>query len=114
MAVERVRGLLVGGLLDESREADDFLCFELVIAVAGESSASSPEASRDDGWSRSAVDDFKIVLGRWELRFLLPEPADDGEDMFTKTAYAESYVEAEDSAMGQGGVIEGIVVGRAG
>lgn len=64
VTVDRVRGLLLGGLLVESREIVDFLCLELIKAAAGESFASSPEASRDDGCSRSAVEDFKILLGK--------------------------------------------------
>ena len=82
VTVDRVRGLLFGGLLVASRELVDFLCLELVKAAAGESSASSPEASRDDGWSRSTVEDFKILLGRCALRFrLLEPPEDEGEDI---------------------------------
>ena len=56
--------LVLGRLLDtlaESVEATDFLCLTpLVIAWDAESAASSPEASREEGWRRSAVEDFLI------------------------------------------------------
>ncbi len=75
--------LVLGRLLDalvESADAADFLCFMLVRAWDAESAASSPEASRDDGW-RSAFEDCGVEVGRVETRFLFPEPADEGEDM---------------------------------
>ena len=79
--------LVLGRLLDalvESADTADFLCFILVTAWEAESAASSPEASRDDGWRRSAVEDFLVELCRVEVRFLLPEPDDEGDDMRVK------------------------------
>ena len=76
--------LVLGRLLDvlvESANAADFLCFMLVTAWEAESAASSPEASRDDGWRRSAVEDCSAEFCRVEARFLFPEPDDDGDDM---------------------------------
>lgn len=67
--------------LAESANAADFFCFILVTACEAESAASSPEASRDDGWRRSAVEDCLVELGRVEVRFLFPEPDDEGDDM---------------------------------
>lgn len=53
VTLDRVRGRLAGGTIDESVDAIPFLCLPMVAAVgvkgAAESSASSPEASRDDG-----------------------------------------------------------------
>ena len=75
---------VLGRLLDtlvESADAADFLCFMLVTAWEAESAASSPEASRDDGWRRSAVADCLVELCRVEVRFLFPEPEDEGDDM---------------------------------
>ena len=57
--------LVLGRLLDalvESADAADFLCFILVTAWDAESPASSPEASRDEGWRRSAVEDCPVEL----------------------------------------------------
>lgn len=66
----------------ESLAAADFLCFTpLVTACEAESAASSPEASRDDGCRRSAVDDCLIELERFEVRFRFDEPEDDGDDI---------------------------------
>lgn len=76
--------LVLGRLLDalvESVDAADFLCFMLVTAWEAESAASSPEASRDDGWRRSAVEDCLVELCRVEVRFLFPEPDDEGDDI---------------------------------
>lgn len=76
--------LVLGRLLDalvESTVAADFLCFILVRAWEAESAASSPEASRDDGWRRSAVEDCLVEHCRVEVRFLFPEPDDEGDDM---------------------------------
>lgn len=73
--------LVLGRLLDalvESVDAADFLCFILVTWEA-ESAASSPEASRDDGWRRSAV--VVVALCTFEGRFLFPETDDEGDDM---------------------------------
>ena len=53
--LERVRGLFAGGLL-ASIEAAPFRCFVLRV---GEAATSSPDASRDEGWSKSVVEDFK-------------------------------------------------------
>ena len=64
----------------ESADAADFFCFVLVTASEAESAASSPEASRDDGWRRFAVEDCLVELCRVEVRFLFPEP-DEGDDM---------------------------------
>ena len=53
-ALDRVRARLDGGTwvsLDER-------CFLCRVLDEGDSASSSPEASRDDGWSRSAVDDL--------------------------------------------------------
>ena len=79
--------LVLGRLLDalaESADAADFLCFILVTAWDAESAASSPEASRDDGWRRSAVEDCLVELCRVEVRFLFPEPDDEGDDMVAR------------------------------
>ena len=76
--------LVLGRLLDalvESAAAADFLCFILVTAGDAESAASSPEASRDDGWRRSAVEDCSVEPCRIDVRFLFPEPDEEGEDM---------------------------------
>ena len=75
--------LVLGRLLDalvESAATADFLCFMLVAAGDAESAASSPEASRDDGW-RSAVEDCSVEPCRIDVRFLFPEPDEEGEDM---------------------------------
>ena len=61
-ALERVRGLLFGLLM---------------TACDVESPASSPEASRDDAWRRSAG----ALVVSIESSLRLPEPADDGEDI---------------------------------
>ena len=45
----RVRGRFTGVLVDESTEAEDFLCLMILLTCAAESPASSPDASRDDG-----------------------------------------------------------------
>lgn len=45
-------------------ELEDFLCLELEVTGTAESSASSSEASRDDGCRRSAVEDFLMLVGR--------------------------------------------------
>ena len=79
-AVDLVLGRLLDALV-ESADAADFLCFMLVTAWEAESSASSPEASRDDGWRSSAVADCLMELCRVEVRFLFPEAEDEGDDM---------------------------------
>lgn len=48
VVLDRVLGLLVGGVV-VSTDGIDFLCLLLVTSWTVESSASSPEASRDDG-----------------------------------------------------------------
>lgn len=60
VAVERVRGRLDGGLAEASMEGADFLCLEDIegLAAGVGSSASSPEASREEGWRRSVVEDL--------------------------------------------------------
>ena len=81
MAVlDRVLGLLAGGL-PESTEVVAFLCFAPAGICAVESSASSPEASLEDGCSRSVVEEFVTVAGRSLFLFLLPELRDDGDDI---------------------------------
>ena len=82
VAVDRVLGRLLGGLL-ESLDGAGFLCFPLATSCAVESSASSPDASRDDGCWSSATEDFFIPVDSVELRFRFPDPEDDGEDMVT-------------------------------
>ena len=54
-----------------------------------ESAASSPEASREDGWSRSAVEDCLIEGWKVEVRFLFPEPEEDGDDIAKRTSSLE-------------------------
>lgn len=81
-ALDRVLGRLLGGLL-ESLDGADFLCLPLAEFCAVESSASSPDASRDDGCWSSATEDFFITVGKVELRFRFPDPEDDGEDIST-------------------------------
>lgn len=78
-ALDLVRGRFAGGL-PASACAADFLCLLLVTSCEAESAASSPEASREEGWRRSAVEDCLIEDGAG-LRFRLPEPDDEGEDM---------------------------------
>ena len=78
--------LFLGRLLDglvESIDVKSFLCLLLVASGTAEPAASSPEASRDDGCSKSAVDDLVMLDGRVEVRFRLaiPEPEEDGDDM---------------------------------
>lgn len=82
VAADRVLGRLLGGLL-ESLDGAGFLCLPLAEFCAVESSASSPDASRDDGCWSSATEDFFMPVGRVELRFRFPDPEDDGEDMLT-------------------------------
>jgi hypothetical protein len=52
----RVLGRFVGGASFESIELADFLCLEV---REGDSAASSAEASREEGCSRSAVEDLR-------------------------------------------------------
>ena len=77
-ALDLVRGRLLGGW-DASVAAAAFRCLLLVTAWEVESPASSPEASREEGWRRSAVEDCAIEVGN--VRFRLPDPEDDGEDI---------------------------------
>lgn len=73
--------LVLGRLLDALVASADFLSFILETAWEAESAASSPEASRDDGWRRSAVEDCFVEFCNVEVRFLFPEPDDEGDDM---------------------------------
>lgn len=82
-ALERVLGRFAGGLAD-SIDSEAFLCLRLVVNCAVESSASSPEASRDEGWRRSTVDGCSATPGNTEFLFRLPEPEDDGEDIIRR------------------------------
>lgn len=79
VAADLVRALLAGGF--KSPDKAVFLC--LVPAGIGvvESSASSPDASLEEGCSRSAVDDLARSSGAPGLRFRLAEPEDEGEDI---------------------------------
>ena len=81
VALDLVFDRLLDTLL-ESADSADFLCLILVTAWDAESPASSPEASRDDGWRRSAVEDCSVKLCRVEVRFLFPDPEDEGEDIW--------------------------------
>ena len=54
-------------------------CFLCRVFDEGDSASSSPEASRDDGWRRSAVDDLSWSEG--VILFLFPELVEEGEDM---------------------------------
>ena len=77
----RVRGRLLGGF-EASIEVEDFLCFPpVLVAVVVLSSASSPDASRDEGCSNSAVVEFLTDFSVDEARFRLPELEDDGDDI---------------------------------
>ena len=77
----RVRGRLLGGF-EESIEVEDFLCFPpVLVAVVVLSSASSPDASRDEGCSNSAVVEFLTDFSVDGARLRFPEPEDDGDDM---------------------------------
>ena len=75
VTLDRVRGRLAGGLV-ESIEAEDFLCLVVALGRVAESSASSPEASRDDGCSKSFGTDVGAAL-----RFRLPVSEEEGEDI---------------------------------
>lgn len=77
----RVLGLLLGGLV-ESTEVEAFLCFVPLAAVVVLSSASSPEASRDDGCRSSAVVEFLTDLSVDAARLRFEEPEDDGDDIW--------------------------------
>lgn len=79
LSAARVRGRLLDCLV-ESIELFPLRCF---TARAGESSASSPDASRDEGCCDSAADGFKyVVLLLDSPRFRLLELAvEDGDDM---------------------------------
>lgn len=59
-----------------------FLCLLCRTDWGAGSAASSPEASREEGWSMSAVEDCCATDG-WliEVRFLFPELEEEGEDM---------------------------------
>lgn len=79
VALDFVRGRLCE--VPESARRIDFLYLFPMTDCDVESAASSPEASREDGCSKSAVADWGIdpSICRFRLRF--PEPEDDGEDM---------------------------------
>ena len=79
-ALDLVLGLLFDWFV-ASVDTADFLCLLLVPMCGAESAASSPDASREDGWSRSAVEDCLIEGWNVEVRFLFPDPEDDGEDI---------------------------------
>ena len=87
--VDRVLGRLAGGFIP-STIAVDFFGLKFVLLGAAESPASSPEASREEGWSRSAVEDWAIDFERVDARFRFPEPEDDGEDMTDHVGAGES------------------------
>ncbi len=78
-ALDLVRGRFAGGL-PVSACTVAFLCLLVVISWEAESAASSPEASREEAWRRSAVEDCLIDEGAG-LRLRLPEPEEDGEDI---------------------------------
>lgn len=83
-APDRVRARFEGGtLLVASMDEALFLCLVDGPASAAESSPSSADASRDDGCSRSVVDDFGMFSGRMceELRLRFPALEGDDEDM---------------------------------
>ena len=80
VALDLVLGRLLGGFA-ESVNAVVFLCLLLVLIWGAESAASSPEASREDGCRRSAVDDCLIEVWNAEVRFRFPDPDDDGDDI---------------------------------
>lgn len=87
VALDRVLGLFVGGFV-ASRDEIDFLCLLLVTSWTVESSASSPEASRDDGWSRSAADNCLLVWARFVVRFRFDDPSEEGDDMLYMVRYS--------------------------
>ena len=83
-ALERVRARFGGGAAP-SMEGGCFLC---LVFEAGESASSSPEASRDEGWRRSVVDDFRRSLEIWEMRLRFVEAfEEDGEDILAAGGY---------------------------
>lgn len=78
-AVARVRGRLLGGASLESIELAAFLCLDM---REGDSAASSAEASRDEGCSRSAVEGLTRADGIWLMRFrLADDPVEEGDDI---------------------------------
>lgn len=83
MGLDLVLGRLFGGL--ESVGAAVFLCLLCRTDWGAGSAASSPEASREDGWSRSAVEDCWVIdIAGWliDVRFRFPGLVeDDGEDI---------------------------------
>lgn len=77
----RVLGRLLGGASLESSQLAGFLCFEV---RDGDCAASSADASREEGWSRSVVEDLRRSEGIGVVRFrLAEEPVEDGDDMET-------------------------------
>lgn len=87
MGLDLVLGRLYGRFV-ESDGAVIFLCLLCSTDCGAGSAASSPEASREDGWSKSAVEECWVNDG-WStvVRFLFPEPDEDGEDI-AKVEYA--------------------------
>ncbi len=81
VAFDLVLGRLLGALVESFGAADFLFLTPLVTACEAESAASSPEASRDDGCRRSAVEDCLIECWRFEVRFRFDEPEDDGDDI---------------------------------
>lgn len=76
-ALDFVRARLLGGMPVLSMELLA-PCLRRVLCE-GESASSSPEASREDGCSMSALEDLASSEVAVRLRF--PEPLEEGEDM---------------------------------
>lgn len=72
LAFDRVRARLLGGTVLSIELLE--VCLRFRVLCEGESANSSPEASRDDGWTLTAV----VIL------FRFAEAVDDGEDMFVE------------------------------
>ena len=78
-AADRVRARFEGGLAESTDVAVVFLCLELEVGAV-DSSASSPDASREEGCRRSTVEDFILLAPEIALlRFV--DPVDEGEDI---------------------------------
>ena len=80
VAFDFVLARLLGGTPVLSTELLD-ACLRRVL-WEGESASSSPEASRDEGWSMSAADTFASSDAAG--RFLFVDPVDEGEDMLSR------------------------------
>lgn len=81
----RVRARFTAGALVDaaSGKAENFFCVPSEVSATVESSPSSPDASREDGCMKSAVDDFGGLAARWvELRLRLLRLLEDAEDIF--------------------------------